>query len=585
VSVATIADPRRISVASIAATVVLTYLLLNAPARAAALLNPAVPVTTILTVQPIVVCQGSGTVSSTPGTGCAPSSGLGAYETYTNAIYDQAGIGVSFAPPEYLDNSAYLNPQVGTTSAALFDTAHNLVDLPGNGQSTHPDTLNMYLVDNLISTTNGKPNGAGIYGYGLIGGNGAIIATAPNSLGRQAALDTMAHELGHNLGLTHVDQAPYAGTAVDTTFNLMNGSSRTVPFETCQVTPYTCAPPLGDTVAPVATTAKSTSGTDALTMASTVGVLPGMVAAGSGIPANDIVVSVVGKTVTLAAPVSGTASGTKIAFASPPETDRLIGLKSPALAAIDNQIGTLQAPPIFTELPAVSDDQKVFNTNPAIPPVINTAANTVSFTGSTPTGLTSAQFRFHAPLTDELGAGYSASAGILLTSTYQSLGPDSQVIVNSSSPLTYPQTFQIGFQWTGNPVGTTADYSAEYVFANGVTSRSGFDSTGGPNDDQVALSQDGAVFTFDPNTPGLPTGPSYLPTGLSDISPITGQLVTEDTDSEWSLPYVVDGTPLPFAALDAGIPAPEPTSLLLLSAAIGGLMALRRRRMPPDRHC
>jgi len=318
-------------------------LLVHALAHAANISSPAVPVSTILTVQPIVVCQGTGTVSSTAGTGCAPSSGLGAYETYTNTILDQAGIGVAFAAPEYLDNSTYLDPQSDTTTSSLFDTAHDLLRLPGNGESTSPDTLNVYLVDNIISTTHGVPNGAGIYGLGLIGGNGAIIATAPNSLGRQAAVDTMAHELSHNLGLTHVDAAPYASTVVDTPFNLMNSGSRVVPFETCQVAPYSCAPPKGDSLAPLNTTAASTSGTTTLTLASTTGVLPGMVATGTGIPTDDIVSRVTANTVTLAAPLSGNvAASASIWFASPPETEQLIGPRSPpAQVAIDNQVGAL----------------------------------------------------------------------------------------------------------------------------------------------------------------------------------------------------------------------------------------------------
>lgn len=207
-------------------------------AQAAVLGSPAEPITQLVTVQPIDVCNNLGGA-------CAPITGLSAYESFADATFAQAGIGFAFAPVVKYDNSGFLNPQADSTASAVFDTAHQLVRTPGHQQSANPKTLNIYFVNNIVATTNGIPVNPfmGVYGYGLIGGNGAIIATAPDKLGRVAALDTVAHELGHNLGLFHVDVPPLAGpnSIYNTPENLMRTLGRTAPTQLCQVLPFSCA--------------------------------------------------------------------------------------------------------------------------------------------------------------------------------------------------------------------------------------------------------------------------------------------------------------------------------------------------------
>ena len=103
---------------------------LSTPAAAAVLNAPAVPISQVMTVQPIVVC-GNATLAS-----CASTSGLAAYETMANAIYSQAGIGVAFAPLKSFVDPNYLSVKVDNTVAGIFDSAHDLVRLPGHGQAT-----------------------------------------------------------------------------------------------------------------------------------------------------------------------------------------------------------------------------------------------------------------------------------------------------------------------------------------------------------------------------------------------------------------------------------------------------------------
>jgi hypothetical protein len=521
-----------------------SVLSLAAPTHAANTLSPALPVTETLTVQPIIVCDNAGA-------NCAPSSGLGSYETMANTIYNQAGIGIAFATPEHYNNSALLDPQADTTGVSVFDTAHDLVRLAGHGQSTDPNTLNLWLVDNLVSTTNGVPNGKGVYGFGLIGGNGAIIATAPDANGRVAAIDTMAHEIGHNLGLSHVDSPPLTGALAkyDTSLNLMNTGSRTIPTSYCQVGPYTCTtPPAGSTLAPKPTNAGSSSGATTLTFASTTGVVVGMVAIGAGIPAGDTVTAVSGTQVTLAKPVTGVGSGASVTFAR--QTDELAPF----------QLSTVQAPPIFTELPNVFVGLPGGNFVEAI--------GTLGFSSATPTGLTAAKFRFSDPSTRFLASSGSCATSGAETTT--PVGSHVELDLAFSPPFT---------QGTGsqpvcytNGLTATPAYSTEYDFSNGATSRAGFDSTGGAC--CTYTSQGGAVFGFDPTTPGLPTGPSYLPTSLGAISPVTGLPVVEDTDPAWSTPRDIASFPTPFQALDS---APEPAGIALLAPALGVLGLVRRK--------
>src|SRR3954463_15853418 len=92
-----------------AASVAALWLGCAAPAGAALVNTPAVPVSSVITVQPIIVCDNAGA-------NCASSAGLAAYETMANVIYDQAGIGVAFAAPKFYNNSNYLFPQVDTTN-------------------------------------------------------------------------------------------------------------------------------------------------------------------------------------------------------------------------------------------------------------------------------------------------------------------------------------------------------------------------------------------------------------------------------------------------------------------------------------
>jgi hypothetical protein len=191
---------------------------------------PPVNITDVVTVQPIDVCD-------VYATNCASLSNLPAYEQAANAIWNQAGIGFVFLPPVQFSDPAYLNPTItiapGFPSGTPTDLVHQLMYGPGHGQSSNPTTLNVWFVDTLTRTDND-----GVYGTGFIGGNGITLPTLPNpATGGLPVLDTLAHELGHNLGLQHVDSSASADP-----LDLLQSVGRTFPTDTCQINGNTCTP-------------------------------------------------------------------------------------------------------------------------------------------------------------------------------------------------------------------------------------------------------------------------------------------------------------------------------------------------------
>ncbi len=457
--------------------------------EAAVLGSPVQPISRLVTVQPIDVCN-------TAGSACAPIGGLSAYESFADAIFAQAGISFAFAPVETYDNSAFLNPQADSTAIGVFDTAHQLVRDPGHKQSLNPNTLNVYFVDNIIATTNGVPTGAGVYGFGLIGGNGSIIATAPDKLGRVAALDTVAHELGHNLGLAHVDVPPLSGpnAIYNTPGNLMRTSGRTTPTQTCQVTPFSC---------------------------------------GAGSPL--------------------------------PVTDKLAPF----------QQTELKSPPIFTELPLV-ETTLTANCNPSSPSCQATTRY-LPVGGSGPAALDEVKYRYLTPINSANFFKGTAPGTVIQSGTTRlvPIGPHQEVDLFPGSPYFPSPNVLVStsvFTLSNACVATHScpqqiPFSTEYDFANGIASVAGFDGTG-------FNSQEGQIFTFNPNTPGLPVGPSKLSYDGSCATPVNG--VCQETDSAYTTPDVIAAVPIPLAFPPS--PVPEPGSLGLLALAFGGVALAGARR-------
>jgi hypothetical protein len=106
------------------------------------------------------------------------------HEAECDKIWAQAGIDILFLPSIILSNSTFFSVVTGSSSAANW--YGNLLIQFDRGQKA----LNMFFVDTI---DNGSFNG-----FSFIDGNGFVIAK--QALSRS---DTIAHELGHNLGLDH----------------------------------------------------------------------------------------------------------------------------------------------------------------------------------------------------------------------------------------------------------------------------------------------------------------------------------------------------------------------------------------------
>ena len=627
-----------------------------------------------LQINIIDVCdKDSGSLNRT----CAPTDQLLKYESFATAAYLKAGITPSFNTT--LDGSG--NPIVPTLTVpassncfstastfcvqGLFDTVHVLFDTPNPAQSPDKNTLNVYLVNQMWDTSGSSRKA--MYGYGLIGGNGAVVATGtnPDSL-KTAALDTLSHEIGHNLGLSHVDTLPTSDPS-NSVSNLMLSTGRTTPFELCQVAPNSCQTAIQGTTAAASTgttltltnasalkvgmllngngipvndkiTAINTvtntltlssavsigqgatvgftwpNGTNVLsltgasngttlTFASTAGLLPGLVAAGNGLPTNDVITSVNGKTVTLAQAATTNSPSVPVTFSAPVETDQLVA----------GQIATVQNPLLLNQLPGVivnvpgftfglgniaigcsTGDQTCTTTTHYAGSVLNTQVGNNAL-------VKAIHLRFQDPsvvasgllaswTTDQQGNKQPLSLTATLTKTPNIVG-GVEYVLTPAAPIPAGDYFDVGFTYQQTP-GTgalnpgcvptasnscvtawnyTPPFSTQFDFSNGNTNRAGYDATGG------LFSSDNPVFaTYDPTDPSQQIGPSILPTVPGAISPLTDLPVEVDTEYNGVDPSIVAAAQLPLGVI--GLTVPEPESAAMLGMSVIGLALLRRRR-------
>lgn len=173
-------------------------------------LAQAASVDRTLTLQVYRVCDDAGANCASMG-----PAGDRFFSDETNKIWAQAGISVGFSYMGDIDSTRY--------SFIDDSTSHGFAELSAAYGTLGPSSsiVDLFLVRTV----------AGAYGEGWLGAGGLVMAmdTVMSFNGGLGRIDTIAHELGHNLGLDH--------STPGNNYLMTSGLSRLIPTTVGDIAP------------------------------------------------------------------------------------------------------------------------------------------------------------------------------------------------------------------------------------------------------------------------------------------------------------------------------------------------------------